>query len=640
MEDSTFNKENKRVLKNIETKTKMINKRFYLLKRLLSTLFISLVLGAFSNTILIIFQTRFDWNRVYLQIFEIRPELFWSGSLILAVLYWWISSLIGDRDIGAILFIALSFAIGTITYQKMLLRAEPFYPSDFSMITGFSSLVKMVDVKVVILIVVLVVLLGALIFAILRYKKKKDISFIKKKKWVARIVIFLISSLFLGHVGNFNQPGNSVRDFYDQYAVWTAHSQQTNYLHNGFLSGFLYNLDGPVIDIPENYSKATMEELFNKYQNEADNINLTRNSKLSNVNLIYVMNETFSDPLKIEGITISDDPIPLTRKRMEENISGEVLSQGYGGGTANIEFEALTGISMEPLATNITTPFIQMTWQMDELPSVVDFLTDNSYETTAIHPFNTSMYKRKDVYEKMGFSTFLYEDTMKNTGKVENNRYISDDASYEEVMNRLAETPNTDFVHLVTMQNHAIYSDKYPSPKFTVSGVPEELEARNYFQDLSYSDKALDGFLDEVKNMSEKTMVVFWGDHLPSLYGNDLYSKNGNLVMHQTPFMIYSNFTDTIKNIDTISPIYFMNHVLEETNSFVSPYYALLMSLERKLPAFEKGLYIEQEDTKSEKTTRDKLSKETWEVLKDYELLLYDLTDGSNYTQNSDFFAD
>lgn len=639
MDDNTPRKKSEHTCEHYPIKTKMINKKFYLLKRLISTLFISFILGVFSNATLIAFQTKFDWNRVYLQIFEIRPELFWAGTLILTTLYWWISALIGDRDIGAILFVGLSFVTGIVTYQKMLLRAEPLYPSDLSMITGFFSLLKMVDIKVILLSVLLLFLLFMSIAAIIKSKKKKDTRFIKKKKWITRIIIFSGTTLLLVHIGNFNQPGNSVKAFFDQYAVWTSFSQQTNYLHNGFLSGFLYNLEGPVINKPDNYSKTTMEELVQKYQNKADEINVMRNSKLADINIIYVMNETFSDPMKIEGITISEDPIPLTKQLMKDNISGKVLSQGYGGGTANIEFEALTGISIEPMATNITTPFIQMTGKMNSLPSIVNFLTDNGYETTAIHPFNTSMYKRKDVYKKMGFSTFLHEDTMENTEKVENNRYISDESSYKEVINRMDETSNSDFIHLVTMQNHAVYSDKYPNPKFTVNGVPEELEAENYFQDLSYSDKALDGLLNEVKEMSEKTVVVFWGDHLPSIYGDELYNQNGALVMHQTPFMLYSNFSSTTENVDTISPIYFMNHVLEETNSFVSPYYALLMSLEEQLPAFEKGIYIE-DGGKSVKTTRDKLSKETWEILKDYELLLYDLTTGSNYVKKTVFFED
>lgn len=615
-----------------------VNKRFYLTKRLIETLLLSLVLGVFSHALLIAFQTNFDWNRVYLQMFEIRPELFWMGSLILVIIYWWIISIVGDRTIGAILFIGLSFIIGIITHQKMLLRGEPFYPSDISMISSFFSLLKMVDIQVILFSLILILLTVLLIFIILRRKKEKKLFFARKKSFFTRLALFLITTLFLFYIGNFNKPGNYVRDLYDQYAVWTTFSQQDNYLHNGFVSGFLFNLDGPVLNKPENYSKETMENLVQKYQKKANEINSNRDTSLSDVNIVYIMNETFSDPMKIEGISVSENPIPLTQQRMKESVSGEVLSQGYGGGTANIEFEALTGISMEPLEINITTPFIQMTEKMTTIPSVVNFLTSNGYEATAIHPFNTSMYKRKDVYKNLGFSTFLYEDNMKNTEKIENNRYISDESSYKEVINRMSETQSVDFIHLVTMQNHAVYSGKYEKSNFTVKGVPEISEAENYLQDLSYSDQALDKYLEKINKIDEKVVTVFWGDHLPSFYGNDIYKQNGKLTMHQTPFMIYSNYNNVSNNIGTISPIYFMNHVLEQTNAFVSPYYALLMALEEKMPAFEKGIYIESNQTSW--TTRDKLSKETWEILKDYELILYDMTDGANYSSKLNFYND
>ncbi len=160
----------------------------------------------------------------------------------------------------------------------------------------------------------------------------------------------------------------------------------------------MYNLDGPIIAEPNNYSKDAIEEIKQKYQKKAEAINVTRKSELEDVNIIYIMNETFSNPMKLDGITVSENPIPLTKERMNQTISGEVLSQGYGGGTANIEFEALTGISLEPMEPNITTPYVQMTSKMKRIPSIVNYLVNNNYNTTAIHPFNSSMYKRSDVY--------------------------------------------------------------------------------------------------------------------------------------------------------------------------------------------------------------------------------------------------
>ena len=91
---------------------------------------------------------------------------------------------------------------------------------------------------------------------------------------------------------------------------------------------------------------------------------------LPETNVIYIMNESFADPLELEGLDLQSDPIPFTRALMDTSYSGELLSQGYGGGTANIEFEALTGFSMEPFAANITTPIrISCPCKMIFLPS-------------------------------------------------------------------------------------------------------------------------------------------------------------------------------------------------------------------------------------------------------------------------------
>ncbi len=158
------------------------------------------------------------------------------GCLILAIMYLWLTFIIGNRTIGIVVFIALSFFTGIVTYEKMLARSEPLYPSDFSMLLGLKSLLKMVDIKVVILtIIILLIVIGLIVFIWKTSKKKEKIS---KKSIMIRIIGFIGTSILLVYVGGFNQPGNMVKEYYDQYAIWSKHSQQANYLYNGFLSGF------------------------------------------------------------------------------------------------------------------------------------------------------------------------------------------------------------------------------------------------------------------------------------------------------------------------------------------------------------------------------------------------------------------
>ena len=161
----------------------------------------------------------------------------------------------------------------------------------------------------------------------------------------------------------------------------------------------------------------------------------------------------------------------------------------------------------------------------------------------------------------MGFETFIHEGTMTYDDKLENNPYISDYAAYQEILAKLQETDRADFVHLVTMQNHMPYATNYPSTAFKGSHTADDSEAANYYQGLAYSDDALKNFLDQLQDLAEDTIVVFWGDHLPGFYGDEVVAANDELTKHQTPVLIASTKKSENETLDTISPIYFMNHV-------------------------------------------------------------------------------
>ena len=410
-----------------------------------------------------------------------------------------------------------------------------------------------------------------------------------------------------------------------------------NYENNGFIPGFLYNLKAPAVDKPSEYSNEHIQELVLKYKNKANEINQNRVGNLSDTNIIYVMNESFSDPYALDGINISEDPIPKIRVIMKSYLSGKVLSQGLGGGTANIEFEALTGLSMEPMAPNITTPYSQLVADIENYPSITSYLKNEGFATTAIHPFNTTMYKRNDVYKKLEFDTFIDETTISHNKIIDQNRYISDESAYEEVIDQIKNSEETDFIHLVTMQNHTYYSGKYPNTRFKFEGAADNDEAVNYLQDIEYSDIALQEFLNTLDTFPEDTMVIFWGDHLPGFYGYEIADLNGRVKMHETPLVMYTNFDEKEEYIDTISPMYFINHILEKNNAPVQPFHALLKELEEVLPAFEKGIYLE-EGAPELKITRDELNEETIELLEDYDNIMYDITTGSNYAEKLGFY--
>ncbi|MDW5523689.1 LTA synthase family protein [Carnobacterium maltaromaticum] len=614
-------------------------------KKLLSskvdaTILVLLFLGStlINNAILQLFQNNLDWDLVNKFIFEWHTILFLLGSSVIFIFTLWLYAILGNRYLTVGLTFLISLGLGVATWQKMINRSEPLYPSELSMIKELSFMVSMIESKVVLGFLFIVLVVMALAYVFTRLQTRFIIKYNRHKSYLIRFILFITTSFLLVYIANFNQPGNLLKKAYDPNAYWIPYSQQMNYYNNGFIGGFLFNLKVEAMAEPKGYSKEKIAELTQKYQEIAEEINQNRSGPIKNTNIIYIMNESFSDPLALKGMEIAKDPIPLTRHLMENNRSGSILSQGYGGGTANIEFEALTGFSMEPMNPQLTTPYTQLLAKVPNFPSIVSYLNEQNYQTTAIHPYNTSMYKRQNVYQSLGFQNFINEDTMKNTEKMESNPYISDKAAYQEVLDTLEASKDSNFIHLVTMQNHMPYGSKYVSSEYEVSGTENDQITSNYLKDLSYSDQALDNFIKQIDQLAEPTIVIFWGDHLPSVYGDVIFNQNSLDKMHETPLLIYSNVNKKDKELGMISPIYFAPELLEVANADITGFYALLNQLQSNLPAFEKEMYLEKNTEKMKKSVNE-LSQEKQALLADYYMIQYDITTGKKYSLQTNLFA-
>lgn len=575
-----------------------------------------------------------------LSVINIRGVIPARGTLIvstsvLLILGAWLWALFGDVMLANVLLIFVGGIMGVVNLEKTRQRTEPLYPSDFEMITASKSLLGMVPWQTVAAGAAFALLGGVVIYFLIRRNIRKHTPKLSKKN---RLAMLLVTSIGVFYIGQFQQPGNLVKKAYERRNDWIPWSQLDNYHVNGFVAGFLYNLSSDPMGKPDDYTAEKIDELQTKYRAIADEINAGRDKTDPDVNIIFVMNESFSDPLELDGLDLEMDPIPFVRALAENSYSGEMLSTGYGGGTANIEFEALSTFSMEPFEANITSPYTQFLSSIERFPSVVSRLKDAGYATTAIHPFNTTMYKRKENYKVLGFDSFIYDATMSSvTERIDMNPYISDKSAYEEVLLKMAETPEADFIHLVTMQNHAPYVNKYATiPSYEESGIKDE-EARNYLQDLIYSDEALEVLNTQLADFEEPTVVVFWGDHQSSVFGESVYEENAVHNMHETPLRIFSNFDSSFKDLGTISPIYFYTEVLEMTQTRLTPHDALLESLQSVLPAFEKSMYLNGQ-TGEFVSSREDLPEATLAILSDYEQIQYDVLTGRRFSMENDFF--
>lgn len=583
----------------------------------------------FSNLFLQWCQNNLSISLALKFAFSWHTEKFILACLVLALVYGFFASIAGSLRIGGVFYSVGIGILGYANYMKMSYRQEPIYPDDLKMVTQFTLLRTMIGNGPFLLAMLLAIAaIAAVGWSIYRSRK------LKRRQQILRGAVLLLCSLGLVYVSHFNDSTNLLRKAYNRTALWIPYSQKMNYYNTGFIGGFLYNLRVDAMEKPAGYSKEAVEEIAAKYSALAADTNKTRDSEAPNI--VYVMSESFSDPSHLKGITITGNPLEDYYQVADQTISGKMLSQNYGGGTANIEFEALTSFSMGLMNPQMTTPYTMLVPKLTQLPSLVSFLTQDGYGATAIHPYDTSMYKRKDVYDVMGFDSFLDQDTMTYTDKIENNPYISDASAYKEVMSVLSDEAQPQFVHLVTMQTHMPYVGKYDTLDYQATGDGNMDALENYLQDVSYSSTALKDFISELSTLDRRTLVVFWGDHLPGIYSDTIKEQNDTATLHETQFLMVDSDGDfQQQEVAVTSPFYFAPTLLEESQQPTNGFYEMLLALQEELPAFETGQYY----IGGQWQTQLSLNKETQAVYDAYQMIQYDVLQGEQYSLATDLFG-
>lgn len=615
----------KRYISRLSTKQKKILKGT-------ATIISIFFLVVFSNLFLQWCQNDLSVDLALKFAFSWHTEKFFLACLVLLIILIFLIALAGSVPLGSLTYVVTIGVLGFANYMKMSYRQEPIYPDDLKMITEIGLLKDMTGTMLFTVILAAAgTVLGLFCWYMFRSLKKG------RRFQLIRLTTLLVAIGLLGYISNFNNPDNLLRKAYNKTALWIPYSQKMNYYNTGFIGGFLYNLKVEPMDEPEGYSKAKIKEITEKYQKLADEKNKAVEEESPNI--VFVMSESFSDPSRLNGVEVSGEPLVDYYEVADQTYSGNMLSQNYGGGTANIEFEALTGFSMALFNAQLTTPYTMLVPKMDQLPSIVSALNAQSYQTTAIHPYNTSMYKREDVYQTLGFDQFISERTMTYTDTIENNPYISDESAYKEVMTLLKEEKAPQFIHLVTMQTHMPYNGKYDRLGYSaeISDGSGTLDLENYLQDISYSSAALKQFTEELKNLSRRTLVVFWGDHLPGIYSDTIQAKNDKQTLHETQFLMFDSKGKLEKQTtqDAItSPFYFAANLMEQTNQTTNGFYQLLLSLEQELPAFERELYYQNGQWYKEA----QFNRSQQEIYDEYQLIQYDIVAGKQYSLADGFF--
>ena len=301
---------------------------------------------------------------------------------------------------------------------------------------------------------------------------------------------------------------------------------------------FMASLFNTGIDEPNDYSEETMAEISNNGEITKTETSLTQEEM---PNIIFIQLESYCDVEEAEFFTTSEDACPNLHKMYENFSSGYFKVPSVGAGTANTEFEVLTGMNLRYFGPG-EYPFKTY---VKEKPceSVATALSALGYGTHGLHNNGGNFYSRARVYNNMGFDTFTSKEFM-NILQTTENGWAKDDILIEHILEAMDTTEQQDLVVGISVQGHGDYPEEQviENPKIKVQGIEDEALKNKweYYVNQVYEMDAFAGKLVQaIEDRGEPTVIVFYGDHLPTmgLKAEDLKSR----YLYNTNYVIWDN---------------------------------------------------------------------------------------------------
>ena len=601
--------------------------------------------------------------------------VFVLNVILVALLYLMLLMLFNRFWTASIVILAVGIIVAAIEHFKVEIRYEAILPADLGFLgsnTGnmLTFIPAGAHVTILVALGAFAVLL-ALILVLRHFDGRKgrmirtdNLSLNLTSRLILLLLPILVFALYCIHVSTTDSLANKFsRALGDTPALWdSVYDAQ----RNGPLVAFTRQLNPKIMDKPSNYSEKTMKKVAARYQKEAETINASRTNNLTDSTVVYVLSESFSDPSRVPGLKTNKDSMPNIRKIKAGTTSGLMLSSGYGGGTANLEYMGLSGLSMANFESSLSSPYQQLVPSQHWTPTI-NQLWGAPVNSLGYHPYESSMYSRATNYKKFGFSHFYTltgPDVIKYQDKIDESPYVSDKSSYDSALEGIKSGKTNKFIQIITMQNHMPYHEWYENNDYTAestTGTPlgddEQQSIETYQKGVEITDQATQEFLNELDALDKPVTVVFYGDHLPGIYSSASEDDNNSLALHLTDYFIWSNKASSSqgnKASDAAysSPNFFVAQAADHMNAKVSPYLAFLTEMHSKIAAMEppvvnkiqgwdripegQNIYLDQNGNPM---STDDFDKETKQLLADYKLIQYDITAGKNYLKDTDFMT-
>ncbi|GIX41533.1 MAG: hypothetical protein KatS3mg129_1266 [Leptospiraceae bacterium] len=455
-----------------------------------------------------------------------------------------------------IVILFLIFLLQYINIQKIIRLREPLSINDLFLLKEALFVIKSLDLSYFLPVLIILFLVFILFVFVAYFFNSKTITL---KFRIFILFLILLFSITLSIKAKNRHIGNNI--FWGNYF---------NYLENGFYIYLANNILNYRIEKPENYNKEAIKLIIDKLQK-----NYITNNKLNSYpksNLILILNETLWE------ITT----LPKIKKAINQDVLSFVHSQNilkfnfyvpfFALGTANTEFEVLTGLSMK-FFNFLVTPYTQYINQ--DTFSLAHILKKYDYYSWVVHANSYWFYKRHIVYKLFGFNKYYSIETLPVKLKFRDNYITYDKKVYDFILKKLIETPQKDFVFYITIQNHHPYDFVLDDKKKIIKNInlseltaSEKKEVVNYLNLLAITDNDIKKLYHSIQNIHEPTLVILFGDHLPP-FPNTIYKKLGlfemnNDFLYLTPLLIFANYklnTQIINELQSM-PYIKANHLL------------------------------------------------------------------------------
>lgn len=307
--------------------------------------------------------------------------------------------------------------------------------------------------------------------------------------------------------------------------------------------GFVYSFVASTVDTgmskPNSYTEDSIQAILEK-----SDVGETAIAPDEMPNIIFVQLESFIDPTELNFLEMSEDPVPNFRYLMENYTSGHLTVPIVGAGTANTEFELLTGMALRYFGLG-EYPY-KTVLKDTSCESAASVLSKLGYSTHAIHNNGGNFYSRANVFANMGFDSFTSKELMNATDYNILNSWLKDDILIEETQKVLdSSEAQSDFIFTIAVQSHGNYPTYkvYENPAITVTGAATE--EKNYqweyfVNQVHEVDQVVGQMIEMLEQRDEKTLIVFYGDHLPTMGLTESDMATGDL--YKTQYVTWNNF--------------------------------------------------------------------------------------------------